>query len=402
MLGLSNGIWANRSGGLVGPHFLFRDQLLGVYKFYSSGVVLNYQDGTGEQLTNPGFEAGSPPTGWPGGSGGTPTSRAGSLGGGGSQHIRVTITNPDTVGYVIQAAVVAGARYYVSGFARGDGINGAPRITTGGGSDWTGTTSNSIQAVSAEFTAGPGGNVLLITDGNNGTVDYAEWDSMSVVERPGIVTVPNDPILAARNTRDYSDPFHLGQATAANQAWLHPTGWNGQAAAQFRAANSHFMQVDTMAPRFTGADQPWFMLAAVDYISAPADQRLFSLGNSADNNPAHDLRNSTARYTSQRTDDVPATKTSTGAVAGVPASRHIIAARFDGQNLWTWIDGVADAVSDDLDLGAMTVDQVTVACLRRVANANFANAYVRELLLGMNATNSAMVAGSNLLATFNP
>ena len=150
-----------------------------------------------EQLINGDFETGSPPDNWFGGAGTTLTSQAGArTGGSGAQFLRVAILAADADGNAYQTALVIGDTYRVSGWARGDGVNGYPKVSEGGVT-WTGSTSIVWQFFSFEFVAS-GNNLDLQVIGDLATADYAEFDDVSLIREDlltnGNFELPAEPI----------------------------------------------------------------------------------------------------------------------------------------------------------------------------------------------------------------
>ncbi len=375
---------------------IFGSQILGHYKYYDPACVLNYQDGAGEQIIDGDMELGGIANYTP--LAGVNVTKDSTLPYEGTQCLRLTSTGAGTLG-CYQTCMVMGARYLIVGRYRSDGTATPTMRDRAGLSIAIGAASTSWQYFSGEFTATHAG--LRPSGVFTGAGQWVEFDVLAMIELPGLVTVPNDPVLAARNIKLYSDPFHANQATPLNQPWQHPTIWGGSlSAGQFDGTN-HWMQVDAMAARFSGSDKPWFWLSAQKWLNPGPHQRLFSMGNSADATPVVGIR-STTRYVARRTAN-DTTSLEAASAVNTPTVRHIYAARFKGTEYDSWRNGVPDMVAAPLDVPTMTVDQVTVGARRRTTIDNWFEGPIREILIGTGPVTAAqMIAASQMVAASNP
>jgi hypothetical protein len=130
-------------------------------------------------VTNGDFEDGT--TGWNATSDAVLTERSGvRTGGDGSKYLRVTIAISDAWGTAQKPAVLTiGAQYRITGWTRGDGTNGAPRLNDGVTTFKAFGTSNTWKRFDEVFTA-TGAVLNLATSGDNATEDYTEWDDVFV------------------------------------------------------------------------------------------------------------------------------------------------------------------------------------------------------------------------------
>jgi len=222
------------------------------------------------------------------------------------------------------------------------------------------------------------------------------------INQTSILTAPNDPTLAARNLALYGDPYHYTNPNKSSQLVVGADVWNGLPGAIASGAN--WIACDEMAARYTGEDKQIFVAVSVQSATLGASDYIVGLGNSADNNPHQALGTGAGpNWGAIKDDNVssgPVTNTSTTACDG---NRHILAWSHDGKTETIWLDGVVTSISAAAsDLGAMTVDQVTLFALRKIAAANHAPVIARDVVMGMAANPAQMLAGYNLMRAENP
>jgi len=148
----------------------------------AEGAVLSAEK---QLLDNGDFENGT--TDWTAGGGATISSEIGAPGGDGSGIIRMVAPVTDAQTWAQQIKLTAGKTYRATGYARGDGVNGYPRLLINGQVKWNGTTSNAWQQFDTVFES-IGTVVALLTQGNTATEDYTEWDDVFVTEYTGDMT----------------------------------------------------------------------------------------------------------------------------------------------------------------------------------------------------------------------
>jgi hypothetical protein len=115
---------------------------------------------------------------------GTLTKESGAPGGSGSQVLRVTyasVSNPAAR----QSALTGSNSYSVIGWARGDGVDAYPYVRIGGVTAWTGTTSNSWQAISGSATAV--NTTLELYSSSTTVASYVEFDDIELTDITGSV-----------------------------------------------------------------------------------------------------------------------------------------------------------------------------------------------------------------------
>ena len=150
----------------------------------TAGVTGPFRISGADVLTNSDFELGAgPPTDWLcDGLGGTTTTvePGARTGGTGSQVMRVSIPAMNSYGDAYQLAVTIGDTLLVTGWARGDGVNGYPQILSGGIGvvKWTGTTSNAWQYFEFSTVWASDAFVCRVV-GILATADYAEFDDLA-------------------------------------------------------------------------------------------------------------------------------------------------------------------------------------------------------------------------------
>jgi len=221
------------------------------------------------------------------------------------------------------------------------------------------------------------------------------------IDQTSILTAPNGPALAARNLALYGDPYHCTNPTKSSQLVVGADVWDGLPSAI--ASGENWIACDEMAARFTGSDQPWWMIIPLERdAGSAADERIFSLGNSADNLPFHDVRWSNVNVYRTWRRDTAGTGSADQPGMATPTGRNVSALRFAGQTVSTWYNNGADIVAAAQNVGAMAVDQVTLAAFRRIAVASQAKMVARDLIMGMAASDAQMLAGINLAIAGNP
>lgn len=388
---------------------LFGPALLGQYRFYDPNVVLNYLSAPGELLLNGGFETGNPgpPANWKTFGGPTLTSQAGArTGGSGSWFARLANVAPATTGILLPTVDVAvvGARLRANGWTRASAAGASAQVKDGGAVLLFATSSLPWIEYDVDYTAVSTEMRLYVFEAGAPASLYTDWDDCSLTELPRIVSVPNHQGLAQRNQALYGDPFHLNQATGANQPWLNPTGWGGvETAGQFNGTNQ-WMQVDAMAAQFSGTDLPVFALCVVEEASSGQDAAFWHIGNSTTTNPRIDLfDNGAGFYRSIKRDDagVPATNVTTLAT---DANRHVVAVMHTGTTVTIWVDGVVTSVNAAAsNVGLTTVDQVTLAAFRAIGTSNRLAANFREFVIGTGPVSGPqMVRATNILRNYSP
>ncbi len=116
----------------------------------------------------------------------------------GKQALRVTNVTPDTNPAAYQSLLMTtGKVYRLTGFARGDGVNGIPAVSTQDAApDWLGTNSTSWQRFDITVKARAAYTVLY--DKNNVT-GYTEFDDVTVTLYPGKIQNQEKNLLADGN-----------------------------------------------------------------------------------------------------------------------------------------------------------------------------------------------------------
>jgi len=224
----------------------------------------------------------------------------------------------------------------------------------------------------------------------------------ATIDQDSILTAPNDPTLAARNLALYGDPYHYTNPNKASQLVVGADVWDGLPGAI--ASGASWIACDEMATRYAGEDKQIFVAVSVQSATLGASDYIVGLGNSADNNPHQALGTGAGpNWGAVKDDNIssgPVTNTSATACDG---DRHILAWSHDGTKETIWLDGVVTSISAAAsDLGAMTVDQVTLFALRKIAAANHAPVIARDVIVGMAASPAQMRAAYSLMRAENP
>ena len=121
-------------------------------------------------------------TSWTAASGAIITKETGArTGGSGTQILQVSVQTSDAFGSANNInGITIGKRYRFRGWAKGDGVNGIPRLLLSNSTElWLGTVSTDWQYFDMVATADFSG-VSLGTNGNNATTDISQWDDVSV------------------------------------------------------------------------------------------------------------------------------------------------------------------------------------------------------------------------------
>jgi hypothetical protein len=258
---------------------------------------------------------------------------------------------------------VVGASYRVTGWACGYGVNGSPRVSDNVATIWSGTTSNLWQYFDATFVAQDDWFTLHVV-GNAATEDYAEFDDVSVV--------PVD------------NPLY--QATAAIQPAVEPAGTAWNYASILYNGVDEYSTADAAAAPFSGVDKPTHVVFAVQHVVRAAGKYVWMMGESGSNVHWYGQYDDGTNLDTRREDDGGVNKTVDGGAA-MSTNAFIQSQMFDGQDVNTFYNSVADVSAGDLDVGTCTHNTFTLGCLRRAANSGFANVRYGQFLIGTDLRN---------------
>jgi len=174
---------------------------------------------------------------WTAISGATITKEAGTrTGGGGSQVLQVSVPVADTFGSASQTNLVVGSKYRVCGWAKGDGVNGIPRILLSGATvPWLGTSSSSWQQFDVVFVA-DATRLDLGLLGDVATIDVVQYDDVSVMRLDETMLAYDAADMLARTlpdrTANGNDGAVAGSVGNTNSPFGASLYYSGQAGAK--------------------------------------------------------------------------------------------------------------------------------------------------------------------------
>lgn len=397
-IGVGVGIWRGGRGGDL-PLKLFGAQAFCILRPYkTSRQVLTYLDGPGERSTNGGFESGT--AGWSGYSGGSLSSVAGiRTGGAGTLALRVTAALGDAAAGAAQFSLTVGARYLLIVWGKGDGVNGSPKLRDGGVATLAlGTSSASWQELAVIFTAQTT-ELRLETSGNAATEDFVDWDDVSLIELPAIDCLNDEPY----RTMMLADPVVADACDAVAAAYASSPHWYAAENAVAFGGVSMYWTINALAAKYTGSDKPWSYIAARKYRTRTANDYEFAISSSASANSYKRITDQGAGGTLnvKHGDDAATTKTLAG-TDDQSTAYHVYAVHCDGTLGNTWVDGVAEVVDADLNVGASTLDRVTIgAGIFGGAYTGFADLLLKEAHIVGNAVKARVPDDAAALKTLH-
>lgn len=186
-----------------------------------------------------------------------------------------------------------------------------------------------------------------------------------------LVNVAGDSIATLTDRTANGNNFV--QATGAAKPTYRTSIFGSGAKPAIEFATDDFMTCDGMASLFSGSDMPFSFYLLYKHTNTTGTQRFFSLGKASTATPFTYFQTNQA----SRTDD--AALNATRSFAAVHLGPRIIVVSFTGTAITIRADGGSS--SGALDVGTMTVDRLTLGCLRRNTNANFMNAYLAEFAM---------------------
>ena len=100
----------------------------------------------------------------------------------GTRNMRLTYS-ASAIGYASQGILTSGKTYRVTGWARGDGTGtGIPLVEDDNGAHWTGTNSNSWQAIDVTYIQGAGGADFVLLGSSLSATHYVEFDDITITD----------------------------------------------------------------------------------------------------------------------------------------------------------------------------------------------------------------------------
>lgn len=260
-------------------------------------------------VTNGGFEAGDPPTGWTIVRG-TISRQAGvRTGGSGSYVCRIAHDGTNTSGVIYQAALVVGNTYRMTGYARASAAGGVPAMADGVTFQWTGTTSTSWQAFDVTFVST--GTTCSLYGSSLSAGKYVEFDDVAIM-----------PIHVSQLTDLSGNGNHLTQATASKQPLWVASGIGGYAS--FDGAADFLQKSFTLA-------QPWHLFVCAAWTKkGTATYLADGVGGSSLGILGHDGTNPTAYI---------AAPTSLTGASFTTAQWSVFDAEFNGASSYVAVNG---------------------------------------------------------------
>lgn len=239
--------------------------------------------------------------------------------------------------------------------------------------------------------------LLALYEVNDAMVTLASGDAVSIANQAG-------------GTNPATNPNPLTQSNSLNRATYEPAGW-GPTALGTATASLLFdgitdeMRADGIAATLAGTNQPFscILLGQILTLGSNANTRsLWGLGNSADDQPLHDLRlpaSTTNVLASGRRDSSGVQKVRNAATAAA-GTRAVYSLVFDGAKVKFRVNGVLDASLDgvgapsDSSLGALTgLNTFTVGALRSTLVKGNTHMRMAALCVYAGAVSDAELAG---------
>ena len=166
-----------------------------------------------------------------------------------------------------------------------------------------------------------------------------------------------------------SNKFECHQATAGSKPSWISSGINTFPTLRFDGS-ADYMTASSISTALSGSDKPFTIISAIEKASNSGTDAIFSLGNTGDANPFHEIRTEAANnYESHRSDDSPSTVTDSG---GTPdTDPHIVSVTFTGTAVSIHVDGAVVVDDQAHNVGTMTVNQFAVGALVKNAVSNY-------------------------------
>jgi hypothetical protein len=175
---------------------------------------------------------------------------------------------------------------------------------------------------------------------------------------------------------------HATQGTGANQPTYAAASalLPGHAAVQFDGV-AHYLICNALATTASGTDQPLSVLIALGATATAGSYTLVGVGKAASATPFFTAQQTaTPGLAWNRRDDA---NTNLSLVVGAPAANtpYVGALVFTGTTGSVVTQGSTGTLGASLDVGAMTVDQGGIGCLRRTTNSQFFPGEIYEILV---------------------
>ena len=209
---------------------------------------------------------------------------------------------------------------------------------------------------------------LIDQHGDNDMTDNNTVTSADGPESPLSHGVVNGDLV--QDVTDLSsNEFECHQATAGSKPSWISNGINTFPTLRFDGS-ADYMTASSISTALSGSDKPFTIISAIEKASNSGTDAIFSLGNTGDANPFHEIRTEAANnYESHRSDDSPSTVTDSG---GTPdTDPHIVSVTFTGTAVSIHVDGAVVVDDQAHDVGTMTVNQFAVGALVKNAVSNY-------------------------------
>lgn len=194
----------------------------------------------------------------------------------------------------------------------------------------------------------------------------------------------------------------LVQSVAGNRPTYSATAWNGALPGLTFDGTADIMTANGLASPLAGSDQPFTVIWLGQMLtlgSSGSIRSVWGFGNTADDNPLHDLRlpASTSGVMNSGRRDSAATSKLKDAATAITTSRAIHALIFDGtktklrtnSTLDTNLDGV-HATTADNDVGALTgLNTLSVGAITRTGTSGFTHQVLAAMLVYQGALSNA-------------
>lgn len=195
----------------------------------------------------------------------------------------------------------------------------------------------------------------------------------------------------------------LVQATALNRPAYSATSWNSSYPGITFDGVQDILTANGLASSVTGTDQPFTvqLLGQMVTLGSVGNIRtIWGFGNTADDNPLHDLRlpaSTTGIVSSGRRDSGAIAKIKDAATA-ITTSREMRSLVFNGTKVSLYTNGTLDSNLDgvsstaDNDVGALTLNTFSVGGFTRTTISGFSNFTMGAILVYAGTLSGAEIA----------
>jgi len=159
------------------------------------------------------------------------------------------------------------------------------------------------------------------------------------------------------------------------------SGINGREVVRFASASSQYLSVNFLASMFTGSDLPHSIFIAHRKTTNPGGtaHSLITASRSSSTTPVHQHYTNSS-YNHFRRPDSGGASTPNGSFV-LDTNVNIWSIVFSGTEISSWINGAANVSAQAHDVGALTVDRVTIGAWNTTSVLQPANFDLAEILI---------------------